>query len=242
MKRKVFLRSVLFFSTIIFIFTIVEYTVKSDSKVDSSKNLVILVDLTEERLYLIDTENNIILKKYSVASGKPKTPSPIGTWKVVNMHKWGGGFGTRWIGLNVPWGKFGIHGTNKPGTIGSKASHGCIRMINKDIEELYEYVEVGMKVNIYAGANGPFEQGLKTLKPGDRGTAVLEVQKKMKEKGYYPGSLDGIYGDGMKQYVIKFRKDNNLRISHNIDCEFYKKLGINLIDSEMYKKINFILP
>ena len=52
----------------------------------------------------------------------------------------------------------------------------------------------------------------------------------MKEKGYYPGDLDGIYGDGMKQYVIKFRKDNNLTISHNIDYEFYEKLEIRLVD------------
>ncbi len=43
----------------------------------------------------------------------------------------------RWIGLNVPWGVSGIHGTNMPGTIGSEASHGCIRMLDKDVEEHY---------------------------------------------------------------------------------------------------------
>jgi len=230
LKRKRFLRNIFFISLIIFIFSISEYTVKADSKVDYNKNLVILVDLNEERLYLIDTEKNVILKKYSVASGKPETPSPIGTWKVDYMAKWSGGFGTRWIGLNVPWGRFGIHGTNKPGTIGSDASHGCIRMFNKDIEELYEYVKYGMTVTIYSGPNDPFKNGLLTLKPGDRGLDVLEVQRKMKEKGYYPGDLDGIYGDGMKQYVIKFRKDNNLTISHNIDYEFYEKLEIRLVD------------
>ncbi len=217
-------------SIIIFMFSISEYTVKSASKVNSNKDLVILVDVGEEKLYLIDTEENIILKKYSIASGKPETPSPIGTWKVVSMEKWSGAFGTRWLELNVPWGKFGIHGTNRPGTIGSEASHGCIRMFNKDVEELYDYVNHGMRVIIYAGPNGPFEDGLKTLKPGNRGSAVLEVQKKMKEKGYYQGDLDGIYGDYMKQYVIKFRKDNNLTISHNIDNEFYEKIGIRLID------------
>jgi len=42
------------------------------------------------------------------------------------------------------------------------------------------------------------------------GLAVLEVQRKMKDKGYYPGDLDGIYGDGIKRYAIKFREDNNL--------------------------------
>lgn len=230
MKRKNILRSIFFIITIIFIFNICECPTKAESKVESNKNLAILVDLTEERLYLVNKEKNIIVKKYSIASGKVETPSPIGTWKVIGMSKWSGGFGTRWIGLNVPWGTFGIHGTNKPGSIGSEASHGCIRMLNKDVEDLYEYVENGMIVAIYAGPYGPFENGLVTLKPGDRGADVLEVQRKMKEKGYYPGKLDGIYGEGMKQYVMKFKKDNDLIINHNIDYEFYKKLGIVLVD------------
>ncbi|GAA0765668.1 L,D-transpeptidase family protein [Clostridium subterminale] len=230
MKKKGFLRSVFFVNIIIFIFIINVYTVKATSKNDCDKNLAILVDIGEEKLYLIDKEKNITLKEYSIASGKPKTPSPTGTWKVVRTAKWSGGFGTRWIELNVPWGKFGIHGTNRPGTIGSEASHGCIRMFNKNIEELYEYVEPGMIVAIYAGPNGPFEDGLITLKPGDRGSDILEIQRKMKDKGYYPKDLDGIYGEYMKRYVIKFREDNNLEISHYVDKEFYEKLGIELID------------
>lgn len=230
MKKRRFIRNIFCVSIIIFIFSISEHTVKSAPKDYSNKNLVILVDLSEERLYLIDTEKNVIVRKYRIASGKIETPSPIGTWKVVGMDKWSGGFGTRWIGLNVPWGKFGIHGTNRPGTIGSEASHGCIRMLNKDIENLYEYVKNGMTVTIYAGPEGPFEKGLTTLKPGDRGAVVLEVQRKLKDKGYYSGDLDGIYGDGMKEHVIKFRKDNNLTISHNVDYEFYKELGISLTD------------
>ena len=230
MKRKKFPRNIFFILIIIFIFNISGFTVKSASKAASAKNLALLVDLEEERIYLIDTKDNIILKQYTVASGKLKTPSPVGTWKVIGMAKWSGGFGTRWIGLNVPWGKFGIHGTNKPGTIGHEASHGCIRMFNKDIEELYEYVKYGMIVTIYAGPNGAFEKGLITLNPGDRGSDVLEVQREMKEKGYYPGTIDGVYGEGMKQYVIKFRKDNYLSISHKIDNEFYKKLEIKLED------------
>jgi len=204
--------------------------VKATSKTDYDGNLAILADIGEEKLYLIDKEKNITLKEYSIASGKPKTPSPTGTWKVVRMAKWSGGFGTRWIELNVPWGKFGIHGTNRPGTIGSEASHGCIRMFNKNVEELYEYVEPGMIVSIYAGPNGPFEDGLITLKPGDRGSDILEIQRKLKDKGYYPKDLDGIYGEDMKRYVIKFRKDNNLENSHYIDKEFYEKLGMELID------------
>ena len=54
--------------------------------------------------------------------------------------------GTRKLGIGMG---FAIHGTNKPGSIGRAASHGCIRMLNKDIEELYTMVEVGTPVFIY---------------------------------------------------------------------------------------------
>lgn len=230
MKKRLIMQGILFIIAIIFILNIFGYPVKADLDVNSNENIAILVDLTEERLYLINKDKNIILKKYSIASGKMETPSPIGTWKVIYMSKWSGGFGTRWIGLNVPWGIFGIHGTNKPGSIGLEASHGCIRMLNRDIEDLYEYVKPGMIVAIYAGPYGPFEKGMVTLRPGDRGSDVLEVQRKMKEKGYYPGNIDGIYGEGMKLYVMKFKKDNNLEDSHDINYEFYKKIGIILMD------------
>lgn len=230
LKKNRILRNIFFVITIIFMFNILEYTTYAVQKITNSKNIAILVDLSEERIYLIDKDKNSIIKKYGIASGKAKTPSPIGTWKVIKKDRWSGGFGTRWIGLNVPWGKFGIHGTNRPGSIGSEASHGCIRMFNKDVEDLYEYVEYGMIVSIYSGPNDPFENGLVTLKPGDRGSDILGIQRKMKEKGYYPGELDGIYGEGMKFYVMKFRKDNDLTISHYIDKDFYEKLGIILTD------------
>ncbi len=60
------------------------------------------------------------------------------------------------MGLNVPWGgKYGIHGTNQPGSIGFNASGGCIRMRNQDVEELYSLVESGTMVNITNGQYGP---------------------------------------------------------------------------------------
>lgn len=230
MYNKGFVKNIFFIIVVAFMFNICEYEVKASTNAEAKKDLAILVDLTEERLYLINKEKNQIIKKYSIASGKMETPSPIGTWKVIGMAKWSGGFGTRWIGLNVPWGTFGIHGTNKPGSIGSEASHGCIRMLNSDVEELYEYISIGMTVAIYGGPYGGFEKGFVTLKPGDRGAAVLEVQRKMKEKGYYPGKPDGIYGEGMKRYVMEFKEDHELTINNNIDHEFYKKLGIILMD------------
>jgi len=206
------------------------YVSKADSDSIMKTNMVILIDLLEQRLYLVNTDSNSIVKSYSIASGKLSSPSPVGTWEVTSMGEWDQGFGTRWIGLNVPWGKYGIHGTNNPQSIGREASHGCIRMFNIDVEELYKYVKPGMLVVIYAGPHGSFEKGFRTLKPGDRGAAVYETQRKLKDRGYYPGIIDGVYGEVMKKYVIKFRKDNNLSISHNVDYEFYQKLGISLLD------------
>jgi lipoprotein-anchoring transpeptidase ErfK/SrfK len=45
---------------------------------------------------------------------------------------------------------YGIHGTNVPSSIGSKASHGCIRMRKADVEELFELVKVGDEVEMVA--------------------------------------------------------------------------------------------
>lgn len=194
------------------------------------KNLAIFIDINDKILELINLDNNEIIKKYIIASGKPSTPSPIGHFRIINKARWGEGFGTRWMGLNVPWGKYGIHGTNRPNSIGWSSSHGCIRMKNKDIEELYKIVKIGTPVTISGGPFGPFGNGFRILKPGDRGSDVYEVQRRMKLQGYYPLWVDGIYGEGMKRYVIKFRKDNGLDLTHNIDYSFYKALGIKLIE------------
>ena len=45
-----------------------------------------------------------------------------------------------------------IHGTNAPSTIGSRASSGCIRMVNDDVIDLYERVKVGTKVVVLPAA------------------------------------------------------------------------------------------
>jgi len=44
--------------------------------------------------------------------------------------------------------QFRIHGTNEPDTIGHAVSSGCIRMLNIDVEDLYNRVKVGTKVNV----------------------------------------------------------------------------------------------
>lgn len=193
------------------------------------KDVKIIIDVSENRLYLLN--GNELINKYPVATGKSSTPSPLGTWKVVNKAKWGGGFGTRWMGLNVPWGKYGIHGTSSPGLIGAHVSGGCIRMRNEDVEDLYKYVKHGTPVAIISGIFGPFGYGLQTISPGNIGADVMEVQSRLRAYGYLDvDHLDGWYGPNMEQAVYKFQKDHNLAKSPHIGPETFEALGIVYMD------------
>jgi len=48
-----------------------------------------------------------------------------------------------------------IHGTNQPSTIGQFVSSGCVRLVNDDIEDLYQRVQVGTRVVVLPGAKPP---------------------------------------------------------------------------------------
>jgi len=118
----------------------------------------IVVSLPDRKLALI--ENGQVTRVYSVAVGAETSPSPTGSFKIVNRltnptyyHKGQvipqgpkNPIGNRWIGLNQKG--YGIHGTNEPKSIGKAASHGCIRMSKKDLEELFEMVHAGDVVDI----------------------------------------------------------------------------------------------
>jgi lipoprotein-anchoring transpeptidase ErfK/SrfK len=120
----------------------------------------IVVSIPERKLAVV--ENGRVLKTFDTAVGAAKSPSPTGdfsivirladpTWygpgKVVAPGK-GNPLGTRWIGISRKG--YGIHGTNSPKSIGRAASHGCIRLRNQDVEELYDMVAVGDVVELRA--------------------------------------------------------------------------------------------
>jgi hypothetical protein len=102
------------------------------------------------------------IRTFPVAVGATVSPSPSGEFKIVNRianpayyHPGvvipagtGNPIGTRWLGLNRKG--YGIHGTNEPGSIGKAASHGCIRLRNRDMEQLFRMVSVGDTVLIRA--------------------------------------------------------------------------------------------
>jgi lipoprotein-anchoring transpeptidase ErfK/SrfK len=144
---------------------------------------VIVVSLEDKKLALV--EDGQVKRVYAVAVGKPSTPSPTGTFTIARRIKNptyshngktvlpgpGNPVGSRWMGLSVKG--YGIHGTNEPKSIGKAASHGCIRMAKKDLEEMYEMVSVGDTVELVGQPNEETAQ----LFRGDQKPVVAAVQE-----------------------------------------------------------------
>jgi hypothetical protein len=124
----------------------------------SEDKRLILVSIPDHQLALI--EDGQVKKVYPVAVGKQSTPSPEGTFHIVvrvvdptYYHEGkvipagpGNPLGNRWMGLDRKG--YGIHGTNAPQSIGKSASHGCVRMAKRDLEELFSLVKPGDEVEI----------------------------------------------------------------------------------------------
>lgn len=186
---------------------------------------LIHVDVEQKRLTLFRGDE--LLRTYTVATGAWDTPTPVGVFTIT--HRFSGqmcGFGTCFLGLNVPWGNYGIHGTNKPESIGYNASHGCIRMNVADAEELYQLVPNGTKVVIDCGPWGELGGSLRTLKNGDRSAAVCAVQRKLRALGYYNGWPDGVFGNATQQAVDAARQAFQLPPNGLVDWALYHKLGL----------------
>ncbi|MBQ7137538.1 MAG: L,D-transpeptidase family protein [Clostridia bacterium] len=186
---------------------------------------IIHVDVEQKRLTLFEGDD--LLRSWTIATGAWDTPTPVGVFTIT--HRFSGemcGFGTCFLGLNVPWGDYGIHGTNKPESIGSSASHGCIRMNVEDAEALYAIVPNGTKVVIECGPWGELGGTLRVLKNGDRSAAVRAVQRKLRALGFYHGWPDGIFGDGTQRAVDAARKAYGLPPNGLVDWPLYMKLGL----------------
>ena len=125
-----------------------------------STRIVVRRDKKVMQVYAGDS----LVRTYKVAVGKKKTPTPVGEFKIVNKVSNPAWYpkgkdpvepgaenpvGSRWMGLDIKG--YGIHGTNAPDSIGKSASHGCIRMKKKDVEELFQMVSVGTSVQIMDG-------------------------------------------------------------------------------------------
>ena len=196
--------------------------------VSQEKSYSILIDTEEKKLYLVC--NGKLYKKYRCAIGKSETPSPLGNYRIISKAHWGEGFGGYWLGINCPWGNFGIHGTTKPETVGLSSSHGCFRMINNDIAQLYSLVPYGTPVCI-TGRFGAFGSGFRTISPGMSGLDVQVVQKRLKQLGYYSGPCDGRYANGLLTAAIhRFQTDHGLSVTDSVNNQMLTALGFILMD------------
>lgn len=197
----------------------------TQTEAEREETLYIQVNLWSNELFVI--KNNQVLRRYPISPGIEETPTPIGTFKIKEKSKsWGGGFGTRWLGLNVPWGDYGIHGTNKPHLIGKSVSSGCVRMRNEDVEALYEIIPNGTKVVIEGPVTGMGKGEFKNLSLGSKGNLVQIVQNRLKAIGLYHDTVDGIYNKQTVNAVKRFQKMNNLPVTGGITKREYMLLGI----------------
>ena len=152
---------------------------------------VLLVRIGENKLYLY--ENGEITHSWSVATGLPEYATPTGIFEVTELRylptwvnpapdTWGADMpaeippgpgnplGVRAINWSAPAIRF--HGTSATYSLGYNASHGCVRMSNEDVIELYDMIEVGTPIvstvvaplrPLYASAPDPI------LVPADSG-------------------------------------------------------------------------
>jgi hypothetical protein len=120
----------------------------------------IVVSIPDRKLAVV--LNGHAIRIFQVAVGARISPTPTGTFEVLTLVSDPTYFhagvvippgidnpvGTRWMGLNQKG--YGIHGTNDPHSIGKAASHGCIRLQNTDVEQLFELVHLHDTVEIHA--------------------------------------------------------------------------------------------
>jgi len=118
----------------------------------------VIVSIPDRKLAVLEGER--LVRVFSVAVGARVSPSPTGDYQIVtriaNPTYYHPGvvipagadspIGTRWVGFNRKG--YGIHGTNESRSIGKAASHGCIRLRNRDMEQLFKMLRVGDLVEI----------------------------------------------------------------------------------------------
>jgi len=86
-------------------------------------------------------------------------------------------------------------------------------------------------VNSLSGGRTPLTAYAITLKQGSRGEQVKTVQRKLKNWGYYTGSVDGIYGAKTVSAVKYFQRKNGLTADGIVGAKTFKALGISVSSS-----------
>jgi lipoprotein-anchoring transpeptidase ErfK/SrfK len=145
----------------------------------------IVVSLRDRKLALL--LNGKSVRIFPVAVGAPASPSPVGRFTIVNRltdptyyrpgKVIGPGpanpLGTRWLGFDRPG--YGIHGTDEPRSIGYARSHGCIRLRNSDVEQLFALVRSGDVVDLVDEPTPEIARIFTTSEPGAPAATPLVI-------------------------------------------------------------------
>lgn len=169
---------------------------------EASPEVMIVIEHGRMRLTLY--EDGEPAATYPVALGRPGSPSPVGEFRVVQKFiPFRAVFGTRWMRISVPWGNYGIHGTNAPQLIGSRVSAGCIRMNNKHVNALYPRVPIGTLVVL----GGPLQVRFRPVyQRRSIGQDVVAVQLMLRAAGFDPGDADGRFGPATEAALAKLER------------------------------------
>lgn len=146
------------FALAIFIVLTARPSIAQTESTNNSATRVVLVSLADRQLAVLEDGN--VIARYPIAVGASDSPTPTGEFRIVSRVSHptyyhpgtvipagkDNPLGTRWLGLSQKG--YGIHGTNAPRSIGTAASHGCIRMRNRDVEQLFTMLHVGDAVEI----------------------------------------------------------------------------------------------
>ena len=132
-------------------------------EVQTGENIYLVLKLSERTLYLYNQQS--LIKSYTVAVGRTGWETPTGRFSIFEMQQnpaWQHPFtgeiippgdnnplGQRWLGFwSDGTNSIGFHGTPNEASIGQAMSHGCVRLRNQDVVELYEKVALGTPVYV----------------------------------------------------------------------------------------------
>jgi lipoprotein-anchoring transpeptidase ErfK/SrfK len=145
-------------------------TQPSPAAAPAPKEPYLLLKLGERRLYVMD-DPSAPPAGYPVAIGRPQWPTPTGKFQINQMIEnpdfvvfdfsnperskdrgriapgINNPLGLRWIGFAYDHGwAIGFHGTQKTEVLGQAVSHGCVRMSNPDVVNVFPRVKLGTPV------------------------------------------------------------------------------------------------
>ena len=195
------------------------------------------VDLTNQITTIYRTSDNSVVRHMLCSTGLAATPTPTGTFylpsKAYSSER------TEWYYFKEfdCWAKYAtrIKGgilfhsviysrkdnsslrSSSVRNLGSRASHGCIRLSVDNAKWIAQNCPVGTKVKIYYGASDPDLKAsltgkYPTLKPGSSGSSVTKLQNQLKACGWYDGSASGQFDSATESAVRAYQAAAGLAV------------------------------